>query len=110
MRGDERIGDHGDPGAETRQQCQRAYGLPAAPLRRLLNDQRGGDPDDEHLEADGKEPEKRQVGKRRHKGAGEIDQGETANADRDQPPPAETVRKHREWNSPESADRQDRTE
>ena len=91
MQGEQRIGDDRDPRAQAGQQGEHADRQPAPGRRRLLDDERRRDPDDQHLEAHGEEPQEGEVGQRRRVRAGEAHERETGHAARDQSAPPEPI-------------------
>ena len=110
MWGHERVGDHGDSGAQARQQRQHADGLATTSRRRLLDVERGRHPHDEHLEADGEQLQEGEVGERRREGAAEVDEREAGDAHGEEPATTEAVGEGREGQRPQGSEREDRTE
>ena len=107
MRGEQRVGDHGDEEASPAEDREQADCLASVLSRRLLDDQGGRHAGDEGLEADRDQTEQREHSQRRRERAREVRQREPCDTNGYQSPAAKVICQRRQGQGAEGAQRQD---
>ena len=110
MRSNERISDHSDGGACPAEHGEHAHRLTSPARRCFFDDQGGGYPADQDLEAHRNQTQESERFEARCEGACKVGDRKAGDADGDQPPAAEPVGKRRKRQCAQAAEGEDRAQ